>query len=131
MARRDCKRTFTWHRIVLHLISMSRVDPFLRLQLSRRLCEEYTWKLPATARAQHAFLWRGNWRSGSQDRVFLPKAHHGRCSFWMRTHSSRSQGRAVGIVEAHSASKNGADICGTDTPLAYLVGVSAGGSPTL
>jgi hypothetical protein len=90
-----------------------------------------SWRLAATVRVQSAFLWRWNWRTGSQGRGFQLKAHRGRCDFWMPPHSLRNHARAVGIVEATLVSKNVADICGTDTPPGFLVGVIARDSQTL
>ena len=91
----------------------------------------YTWRLSGPARAQSAFPWRSNCRSGSRSRGSQRRAAHGRCNFWTPGCSSLSHARAAGIGKASSASKSVAAICGTDTPHAFLAGVSAKGFPTL
>ena len=123
--------SFWWRRIVLYPDSNCGVPPFFRGQVRFREWGVYTWRVPTPARAQSAFPWRSNCTTGSVSRGYQRREQHGLSHSWMRAGSSRSHVRAVGIGEVISGSKSGAAICGTDTPLEFLVGVIAGSSPIL
>ena len=130
VSNRIVKKTVSARRIVRSPFSISGSDLFLRFQSRWSAWEEFTWRVAKPQRAQSAFLWSVSCISGSQGRVFRRKALHGRCSSWMRARSSRNHARVGGIGGVNLVAKNGAAIFGTGTRLAFLVGVSAGGSRT-
>ena len=125
------KKSSSLRDIVLSPSSTSGPDPFLQFQSRCGEWEEVTWRVATPQRAQSAFFWSVSCISGSQSKVFQVKALRGRFYSWMRANSSRNHVRAGGIAGVNLVSRKGAAICGIGTRLAFLVGVSGGGSPTL
>ena len=123
-------KTFWGRRIVLYPGSLSGADPFCASKCVSVTSGEYTWREAAPARAQRAYLWSLNCRTGSQGREFQRRALHVLCNSWIRPPFSRIHARAGGIGEAPSESKNVAAICGIDTPLVFSAGVRGGSFPT-
>ena len=124
-------KTSSLRLIVLTPFPFSGSDPFFQFQSRCSEREEITWRVAAPQQAQSAFLWSWSCISGSQGKGFQVKVLRGRCNSWMRATFSRNHAQAGGIGGENLDSKKGAAICGIGTRLAFWVGVSAGGSPTL
>ena len=131
MVSRFRSNTFGGQRIVLYPFSIEGCDPNLQFQSRSSECKEFAWILAACQPAQSAFLWSLSCICGSQGRGFHRKALHGQCNSWTRASSLRNRARGGGIGGVSLVCRNAAATCGTGTRLAFLVGVSARGSPTL